>query len=122
MATSTSPSRIFRAALRDCPDRISSLECPLLVGSCLMNGTRRVRFPPSFSPSLCTKGKGCMDCAFLKIEHNKNKGTNRMIEHAPIRDPVAALGTLAPGLVRGIGASDRTHRWTPGLALDCPHV
>ena len=63
-----------------------------------------------------------MDCAFLKIEQNKNKGTNRMIEHAPIRDPVAALGTLAPGLVRGIGASDRTHRWTPGLALDCPHV
>ncbi|MFY8195882.1 hypothetical protein [Novosphingobium sp. B1] len=41
-----------------------------------------------------------------------------MIEHTPIRDPVA----LAPGLVRGIGASDRTPRWTPGLALDCPHA
>ena len=41
-----------------------------------------------------------------------------MIEHAPIRDPVA----LAPGLARGIGTSARTPRWQPGLALDCAHA
>ncbi len=41
-----------------------------------------------------------------------------MIENASIRDPVA----LTPGLVRGIGATARTPRWQPGLALDCLHA
>ena len=45
-----------------------------------------------------------------------------MIESAPIRDPVASLTALAPGLVRGIGASARTPRWHPGVALDCLHA
>ena len=38
-----------------------------------------------------------------------------MPELAPIVDPVH----LAPGLVRGIGASERTPRWRPGLATGC---
>lgn len=45
-----------------------------------------------------------------------------MIENAPVRDPVAPLAALAPGLVRGIGASVRTPRWQPGLTLDCRHA
>lgn len=45
-----------------------------------------------------------------------------MIDHAPVRDPVAPFVALAPGLVRGIGTSARTPRWQPGLALDCPYA
>ncbi|MFY8196784.1 MAG: hypothetical protein ACOVKV_17070, partial [Novosphingobium sp.] len=45
-----------------------------------------------------------------------------MIESTPIRDPVASLTALALGLVRGIGASARTPRWHPGVALDCLHA
>lgn len=67
-----------------------------------------------------------MDCTFWKIEHNKNKGTNRMVEHAQAASAAPSLSPLPPGLAHGLTRSLRsraeTPRWQPGIPTGCRYA